>query len=161
MKKKTKYCKHPKTYDCVYCTFHSLGVKVKDLKKIAYSFYQEHKKSYSGHGCDRCGEPDEPYDLHDSMWNAVTDNTHERFLCLACVELRLGNTLSLKHFTDAPINYGVFNFDCRTYIENKIKKHPDECGYCFCQLNQEGNCSMGCSESWKTRRTHRRSSGPL
>lgn len=119
----TRYCVHDLLGNykefCFYCKAKELGVKEPKMLKVAHEFHKSLKKSYSGHGCDRCGEPDQPYALHDSMWEAATDNTHERFLCLECVKLRLGiGTLKLKHFVKAPINYGMFIFDVRAYLKH-------------------------------------------
>ncbi len=74
-------------------------------------------RSYSGRGCDRCAKSDEPYMLRGIIWKAVTDNTKENFLCLACVELRLGRSLRENDFTDMPINFGGLGFDCREYCK--------------------------------------------
>lgn len=120
----TKYCNHVFHYEdrCFYCSADKLGIPENKLLRTIGKYFMSLGKSYSGNGCDRCGGPDEPYMLHDSMWNAATELTKENYLCLKCVEMRLGQRLKLKHFTPAPINFGVLGFDCRYYIRAKRPK---------------------------------------
>lgn len=112
----TKFCKHPDVYPCIYCMLAQLKAKQKDWTKIAYGFYQTQKKSYSRHGCDRCGGIDEPYMLRDDIWKIAAIN-NENYLCLNCVKLRVG-ALKLNYFRDVPINFGSMLFDVRAYLRH-------------------------------------------
>lgn len=60
--------------------------------------------------------------LRREIWKAVA-KYGENFLCLECVETRLGNSLTLESFINYPINKGIFGFDAKDYIEWK-KKNP-------------------------------------
>jgi hypothetical protein len=55
--------------------------------------------------------------IKNNLWNKVSQG--DRFLCLECVESRLGRDLKLEDFTPALINYGVFRFDVRNYIKGE------------------------------------------
>lgn len=118
--RKTKHCVHNDNLNCCYCDLLTkANVPEKIMPKLLWGFYQDIlKKSYSGHGCDRCGGIDEGYMLHDSMWNAAKINDEE-YLCLACIEKIRVTSLKLKHFSMAPINFGAFGFDCRQYVKQK------------------------------------------
>ncbi len=105
--------KHDK-YCCLYCKFSELGVPTKDLPAVVWGFFKDKHKTYSGHGCDCCSGVDEPYMVNNALWRKA--KLGDRFLCLACLERRLGRALTVKDFIKAPINYGCFGFDCRTYV---------------------------------------------
>jgi hypothetical protein len=55
--------------------------------------------------------------IKNNLWNKVSKG--DRFLCLGCVESRLGRSLALNDFIKAPINYGVFAFDVRNYVKGE------------------------------------------
>lgn len=56
--------------------------------------------------CDGCGvdvgELDEWYMLRHDVWHAVADGAP--FLCVGCVESRLGRRLVRDDFSDVPLN---------------------------------------------------------
>lgn len=101
------------------CPSHNRSIAILDDKKLLEKSitYISKNFSYGGDGCDVCKGDDEPYMLNDNLWANVTKNTSEEHMCLKCVEMRLGRVLQLNDFTDAPINYGIFKFDCREYIK--------------------------------------------
>lgn len=43
------------------------------------------------------------YMVHDELWQSVT-TPDERFLCLACLEQRIGRPLVIDDFTPYPVN---------------------------------------------------------
>lgn len=54
-------------------------------------------------GCGCCTKKvGEYYMVHCHIWRQVYEGV--RFLCVACVETRLGRELSPEDFTDAPLN---------------------------------------------------------
>lgn len=72
---------------------------------------KKHKeKDYWETPCDGCTEFNVPYMVTDKVWKKVSRNFKDRFLCLFCVEKRLGRVLELTDFIDAWINQGVFGF---------------------------------------------------
>jgi hypothetical protein len=55
------------------------------------------------------GRPQEYYMVHDEVWFAagMTERSQRRssdFLCIGCLEARLGRTLIRRDFADVPIN---------------------------------------------------------
>jgi hypothetical protein len=58
--------------------------------------------------CDDCGRDGEDYMGRDDVWMAANPwNAHGgliRFLCLACLERRIGRALVASDFPDLPIN---------------------------------------------------------
>lgn len=105
------------------CASHNRSIAILDdsaLLERAVAYITCARRSYSN--CDFCAGLAEGYMLNDSVWKAVTENTHEKFLCLACVESRLQRPLQIEHFTDAPLNHGALGFDCREYLKNKELK---------------------------------------
>jgi hypothetical protein len=65
------------------------------------------------HLCDDCGlntqEIGEQYMLHNSVWTAATGVSHKwmamiGFLCIGCIERRLGRQLTKADFSDVGIN---------------------------------------------------------
>lgn len=78
---------------------------------------QTHMNNY--HLCMDCGidTNTEYYMVHDHIWRSITHGKGERygFLCLKCLERRLGRTLTAKDFPELPANewlkggqYGTF-----------------------------------------------------
>ena len=65
------------------------------------------------HGvCVDCGQPlirtpsgSEYYMVHDELWAASGLGRRDGFLCVGCLEDRLGRRLGPDDFTDAPINW--------------------------------------------------------
>lgn len=55
--------------------------------------------------------------VHDWIWKAA--GNIQGFLCIGCLEKRLGYYLSPNDFTDAPIN-GVHPWDTPRLVERKI-----------------------------------------
>ena len=49
------------------------------------------------------GVPTEYYQVHNGVWQAA-DAPRHAFLCVGCLESRLGRRLRRADFTDAPIN---------------------------------------------------------
>lgn len=75
------------------------------------------KKSWYGDNCCRCNGSNEPYMLNFNLWNKLTtEQERKECVCMTCIEQQLGRKLRLKDFLDAPINYGIFGFDCRVYV---------------------------------------------
>ena len=64
--------------------------------------------------CDDCGLDHDMYMVHDSVWAAagmpVNTGTHHaakgRYLCIPCLQARLGRELTAADFTGAPVNRG-------------------------------------------------------
>jgi hypothetical protein len=49
----------------------------------------------------------EYYMIHDELWNSVItdrDPAGRKYLCIACLEKRLGRTLRASDFQDVPLN---------------------------------------------------------
>lgn len=75
-------------------------------------------KSWYGDPCCRCKGSNEPYMLTFQLWKCLVKKSELRkFICIGCIENQLNRKLVLKDFIDAPINFGVFGFDCRVYIK--------------------------------------------
>jgi hypothetical protein len=53
--------------------------------------------------CFDCGSDDDYYMLRDEVW-AATGMGRRGHLCIACVEERLGRTLTREDFTDVDVN---------------------------------------------------------
>jgi hypothetical protein len=125
----TPFCRHgekgeskPWPSACAYCASAKAGIPPDQLQEVAWLVYQQFGRSYGGHGCEACGKRDEPYMLKNHLWKRVTKGTGEKYLCLACVESRLGTPLELSHFTPYMINYGMLpGFDVRTYLQKKTE----------------------------------------
>ena len=66
-------------------------------------------KGYWEIDCDGCPGKNMPYSITNNLWSKVSSNT-DRFLCLFCVEQRLGRKLASRDFIQAPINEGIFGF---------------------------------------------------
>jgi hypothetical protein len=54
--------------------------------------------------CADCGEPGEWYMVHDHLWCAAGMNPDDGFLCIGCLEGRLGRGLCCDDFTDVMLN---------------------------------------------------------
>lgn len=93
------------------------GVPAPKLLETARGFYATRKpKPYSRKGCDDCGGVDEPYLVKNHVWQKSKKG--KGFLCLSCLEHRIGRLLTLKDFHEtAPISWGIFGFDVRFRYE--------------------------------------------
>jgi hypothetical protein len=64
------------------------------------------------HCCKDCGTNtsaiNEYYMVHDELWRASGLSKDCGMLCIACLEARIGRTLSARDFTECPINRGFF-----------------------------------------------------
>jgi len=88
--------------------------------------------------CACCSGKNQPYMVHDHIWETAfpkppmletmwaqdpDTGKFERvpgtgfFACLPCLEKNLGRDLTTDDFTDAPINFGIFGFDCLVYCQ--------------------------------------------
>jgi hypothetical protein len=56
--------------------------------------------------CKDCGVDTELeyYMIHDYLWKIANNKHEDGFLCVGCIEERLGRQLNKKDFTDYPIN---------------------------------------------------------
>ena len=73
--------------------------------------------------CDGCYGYNVPYALTNEMWDLVKEPNIPGggFLCLECVEKRLGRTLQKNDFIlDAPINNGFFGFHWEKWVNERI-----------------------------------------
>jgi hypothetical protein len=107
---------------CIYCTATKAGVEEENLLAVIHLYWSETKRPYSRSGCDSCGNPDEPYMLLNSLWKKVTKDTKHQYLCLSCVETKLGRPLKEKDFSKALINWGCMGHDVRAYIKFRTDK---------------------------------------
>jgi hypothetical protein len=82
------------------------------------SEYLEKQDSY-GDSCYLCYGKNEPYMLTHDLWRKI--GAGRNFMCITCVENTLGRNLIESDFLSAPINFGIFGFDCQVYcsLENK------------------------------------------
>jgi hypothetical protein len=71
---------------------------------------------FYGDKCCHCGGNNHPYMVKDDLWLRIAKNKKNRFICLICFEQKMGRSLHLSDFTQAPINYGCFDFDCRVFV---------------------------------------------
>jgi hypothetical protein len=72
---------------------------------------------YGGKPCKSCKGDNQPYMLTSDLWKIVAAPKERRsFLCIPCVEKRLGRKLTLEDFNNAPLNYGSCGFDCYEYV---------------------------------------------
>lgn len=80
------------------------------------------KKGYWERCCGTrgCVNRVEPYMIKDHLWNQI--RRRNQFVCLSCVEKRLGRKLTIADFTDAPINFGIFGFDCYDYVDRNQRE---------------------------------------
>lgn len=84
---------------------------------------------YGVEPCLQCKGPNDPYMIEFDLWNQITvPGERRKFLCLKCVELRLGRPLKLEDFIQEnhhgqplPINFGCFGFDCRKYVAGEYE----------------------------------------
>lgn len=97
------------------------------------------KLSPYGGNCRDCGGKNHPYMLTFKLWSKLVpeakgnESVWKRdesgklievrpgfFVCLKCIEIRLGRNLMEKDFLDAPINYeGIRGFDCELFVTLK------------------------------------------
>ena len=54
--------------------------------------------------------------IQDTLWKQVK-KPREMYLCLYCVESRLGRKLKDEDFTKAPINEGYFGFHAPLWVD--------------------------------------------
>ena len=59
--------------------------------------------------------------VHDALW-LKANPTDSGMLCIGCLEVRLGRTLTSEDFTDAPINQPY-----RAAIQNVLHRGSLEC----------------------------------
>ncbi len=85
-------------------------------------------RSYSGTNCDCCKGPDHPYMVTDDVWaiankrpKAKLHGHSKGFLCLNCLEDKLGRDLTIDDFTPALINKGCFGFDAIEWLLTKYE----------------------------------------
>ncbi len=64
----------------------------------------------------------DPYMVHNRIWNEVVGERVRCFLCLKCLETRLGRRLVIQDFTPAPINDGI-RFGFNLAITENHKQH--------------------------------------
>jgi hypothetical protein len=53
--------------------------------------------------CEDCSGPTEWYMVHNHLWPLPSEGGY--FLCIGCLEIRLGRQLNRADFTDAPVNH--------------------------------------------------------
>jgi hypothetical protein len=103
------------------------GVRMVDSSSLSVDERAEFEREYQAlldagrtrdgrgtwHLCDDCGlntqEIGEQYMLHNSVWTAATGVSHKwmamiGFLCIGCIERRLGRQLTKADFSDVDIN---------------------------------------------------------
>lgn len=94
--------------------------------------YLDSLKPY-GEKCHDCGGKNHPYMLKNKLWKQYVPDGRNRnskiecvnkqivhvgsgfFICLSCIEVRMGRRLTMDDFSDFPINLGCFGFDYRVY----------------------------------------------
>lgn len=54
--------------------------------------------------CDYNTLPDEYYSVDDRVWEQTGLGSHDGFLCIGCIEARIGRRLKPYDFPDFPIN---------------------------------------------------------
>ncbi|WP_109394627.1 MULTISPECIES: hypothetical protein [Mycobacteroides] len=94
---------HGTAVACVVHTFGGRDIHLRDGSRIAYRW----ELFVCDWRCLGCGldmsTVDEYYMLKDDVW-AQVNPAIDGNLCIACVEERLGRTLTAADFTDSPIN---------------------------------------------------------
>lgn len=73
------------------------------------------KKWYGGK-CSSCRRMNQPYMIQEELWKQIK-KPREMYLCLYCVESRLGRKLEDEDFIDAPINNGYFGFISELWVD--------------------------------------------
>jgi hypothetical protein len=76
-------------------------------------------KGYWKTPCDGCSGYNMPYMIQFELWKQVAGPTDD-FLCLNCVEQRLGRKLNASDFLEhktLPINNGVFGFNWQDWVK--------------------------------------------
>lgn len=74
-------------------------------------------KGYWETDCDGCSGKNMPYMITFNLWKKIFNG--DDFLCLFCVEKRLGRKLKKQDFLKAdtlPINNGVFGFKWQDWV---------------------------------------------
>lgn len=66
--------------------------------------------------CFDCGQPTRPQDepgeiymVEDEVWQD-SGAPKDAYLCIGCLEIRIGRTITLWDFTDAPVNHPMFGW---------------------------------------------------
>lgn len=57
--------------------------------------------------CNGCTGKNDPFMVVDKIWKKVA-KPNDQFLCLKCVEKRIGRKLEKKDFTTVPLNQWLF-----------------------------------------------------
>lgn len=70
-----------------------------------------------GRLCDDCKGFNPGYMLNNNVWSTVARS--KAIICVSCIQKRLGRPLKPQDFSKAPINYGIFGFDVRTFFKKK------------------------------------------
>ena len=82
-------------------------------------------KGYWETPCDgKCGGNNMPYMITMELWKQVA-GPEDDFLCLTCVEKRLGRQVTKKDFLHPdtnPINNGIFGFTWQAWVGARKKK---------------------------------------
>lgn len=73
------------------------------------------KKNDVAWACETCETGDDYYMLQHKLWDEISGGLN--FLCLKCVEQRLGRPLKLKDFLKCPVNSGCFGFSAEEYVK--------------------------------------------
>lgn len=71
--------------------------------------------------CDGCSGKNIPYTIKNTLWNKVA-KAKDQFLCLFCVEDRLGRKLYKKDFVKCPINLGCFGFHYSMWTKHRLTR---------------------------------------
>lgn len=69
--------------------------------------------------CSVCRGVCESYEVTDEVWNAA--GCKEGSKCLSCLEDKLGRDINIEDFTDSLINFGLFKFDCRKWLKERMR----------------------------------------
>ncbi len=83
----------------------------------------EGKRVLNPNFCHHCEGEAEYYMITDLLWEKASKG--ELLLCLSCVQSRVNRKLEFLDFTSAPINFGVFGFNCIEYL-NKTEFNNEE-----------------------------------
>lgn len=103
--------------------------RIQGLVGKAYNkeFYKLVDNMYPCYDCLYKTMADEYYMVLDELWEAAIGNTRIKFLCVGCIEKRLGRKLVSADFTDAPVNdlgHPAFNVRSRRLIERMSNAIP-------------------------------------
>lgn len=68
-------------------------------------------KDFASYNCHDCCSVYATYMAREKVWHAAIEHSPDkraiRYLCLHCLERRLGRPLTIDDFTSAPINDGI------------------------------------------------------